>query len=190
MCCVMQGICSCTVQCSAFVGVLALLLYLTLAFLFHQCLMMQWRSSPCSRNQSCPHWHAIFLSVLSFWSVGFCLSGHSGQSERRAGLFVLSFSSVCVGMQLHCRFCVKCLVKRRGTMCMTLRRKLIVYNLTYSSSSELGRPGIPGSNDLESALRRLALRRANDMNERDFHDFEVALQEARYHSSSGCILCR
>ncbi|KAL8620542.1 hypothetical protein ACOMHN_066965 [Nucella lapillus] len=38
----------------------------------------------------------------------------------------------------------------------------------YGSSSELGRPGIPGSNDLESALRRLALRRANDLNERDF----------------------
>ncbi|KAK7502479.1 hypothetical protein BaRGS_00006432 [Batillaria attramentaria] len=40
----------------------------------------------------------------------------------------------------------------------------------YGSNSELGRPGIPGSNDLESALRRLAVRRANDLNERDYHE--------------------
>ncbi|XP_025114628.1 trafficking kinesin-binding protein 1-like isoform X6 [Pomacea canaliculata] len=38
----------------------------------------------------------------------------------------------------------------------------------YGSNTELGRPGIPGSNDLESALRRLAMRRANELNERDF----------------------
>ncbi|KAH9513794.1 Trafficking kinesin-binding protein 1 [Bulinus truncatus] len=42
----------------------------------------------------------------------------------------------------------------------------------YGSNPELGRPGIPGSNDLESALKRLAMRRANEMNERDFHEEE------------------
>ncbi|XP_076451503.1 trafficking kinesin-binding protein 1-like isoform X2 [Babylonia areolata] len=44
------------------------------------------------------------------------------------------------------------------------------------SSTELGRPGIPGSNDLESALKRLAMRRANDMNE---HDYMEAHRETR-----------
>ncbi|GFS10898.1 trafficking kinesin-binding protein 1 [Elysia marginata] len=38
----------------------------------------------------------------------------------------------------------------------------------YESNSELGRPGIPGSNDLDNALRRLATRRANEINEREF----------------------
>ncbi|XP_059177188.1 trafficking kinesin-binding protein 1-like isoform X3 [Physella acuta] len=42
----------------------------------------------------------------------------------------------------------------------------------YGSNPELGRPGIPGSNDLESALKRLALRKANELNERDFHEEE------------------
>ena len=60
---------------------------------------------------------------------------------------------------------------------------LTEYNPSYSSCTELGRPGIPGSNDLESALRRLALRRANDMNERDFRDFQEAQQEERYSNS-------
>ncbi|CAG5131237.1 unnamed protein product [Candidula unifasciata] len=40
------------------------------------------------------------------------------------------------------------------------------------SNPELGQPGIPGSNDLESALKRLAMRRANEQNERDFLDEE------------------
>ncbi|BFZ15608.1 hypothetical protein BsWGS_18646 [Bradybaena similaris] len=43
----------------------------------------------------------------------------------------------------------------------------------YESNPELGRPGIPGSNDLESALKRLALRRANEQNEKDFQDEEM-----------------
>ncbi|KAJ8319826.1 hypothetical protein KUTeg_001413 [Tegillarca granosa] len=38
----------------------------------------------------------------------------------------------------------------------------------YGSSSNLGRPGIPGSNDLEAALRRLSMRRANELNEQDY----------------------
>ncbi|CAL1548102.1 unnamed protein product [Lymnaea stagnalis] len=42
----------------------------------------------------------------------------------------------------------------------------------YGSNTELGRPGIPGSNDLESALKRLAMRKANELNERDFHEEE------------------
>ncbi|XP_070187850.1 trafficking kinesin-binding protein 1-like isoform X2 [Littorina saxatilis] len=47
----------------------------------------------------------------------------------------------------------------------------------YGSSSELGRPGIPGSNDLESALRRLAIRRANDLNERDFNISQTEMRD-------------
>ncbi|XP_005111853.1 uncharacterized protein LOC101863557 [Aplysia californica] len=42
----------------------------------------------------------------------------------------------------------------------------------YGSNPELGRPGIPGSNDLESALKRLAIRRANELNEKDFQEEE------------------
>lgn len=43
---------------------------------------------------------------------------------------------------------------------------------SYRSNPELGQPGIPGSNDLESALKRLAMRRANEQNERDFLEEE------------------
>lgn len=63
----------------------------------------------------------------------------------------------------------------------------------YGSNSELarlGRPGIPGSNDLESALRRLASRRANDMNEREYHaahrDFD---RETRSEGMSPFRVC-
>ena len=45
----------------------------------------------------------------------------------------------------------------------------MICNLTvFSCNNKLGRPGIPGSNDLKSALRRLSLRRANELNEMDF----------------------
>lgn len=47
-----------------------------------------------------------------------------------------------------------------------------VFGVLIRSNPELGRPGIPGSNDLESALKRLAMRRANELNERDFHEEE------------------
>ncbi|GFO39913.1 trafficking kinesin-binding protein 1-like [Plakobranchus ocellatus] len=47
------------------------------------------------------------------------------------------------------------------------------------SNSELGRPGIPGSNDLENALRRLATRRANEINEREFLAREREEQRSR-----------
>ncbi|GFO05583.1 trafficking kinesin-binding protein 1 [Plakobranchus ocellatus] len=49
----------------------------------------------------------------------------------------------------------------------------------YESNSELGRPGIPGSNDLENALRRLATRRANEINEREFLAREREEQRSR-----------
>lgn len=41
-----------------------------------------------------------------------------------------------------------------------------------SSSRQLGRPGIPGSNDLETALRRLALRKANKFNESQLEELD------------------
>ena len=40
------------------------------------------------------------------------------------------------------------------------------------SRTTIGRPGIPGSNDLETALRRLTLRKANEINERILHDVD------------------
>ena len=43
----------------------------------------------------------------------------------------------------------------------------------YGTRSNLGRPGIPGSNDLETALRKLSLRRANELNEQDYKEEEV-----------------
>ncbi len=36
----------------------------------------------------------------------------------------------------------------------------------------LGRPGIPGSNDLETALKRLSMRKANEINERLINEHE------------------
>ncbi|XP_076089486.1 trafficking kinesin-binding protein 1-like isoform X2 [Mytilus galloprovincialis] len=42
----------------------------------------------------------------------------------------------------------------------------------YGTRHSLGRPGIPGSNDLETALRKLSLRRANELNEQDYKDEE------------------
>ncbi|KAL3854814.1 hypothetical protein ACJMK2_014059 [Sinanodonta woodiana] len=48
----------------------------------------------------------------------------------------------------------------------------------YGSTQHLGRPGIPGSNDLETALRRLSMRRANELNELDFQkDMEKKMRE-------------
>ena len=47
------------------------------------------------------------------------------------------------------------------------------------SNPELGQPGIPGSNDLESALRRLAIRRANELNERDFLEDQRKKQQLK-----------
>ncbi|XP_014664202.1 PREDICTED: trafficking kinesin-binding protein 1-like [Priapulus caudatus] len=38
----------------------------------------------------------------------------------------------------------------------------------FSSSPYLGKAGVPGSNDLETALRRLSLRRANEINQQQF----------------------
>ncbi|XP_055870744.1 trafficking kinesin-binding protein 1-like isoform X4 [Biomphalaria glabrata] len=55
----------------------------------------------------------------------------------------------------------------------------------YGSNPELGRPGIPGSNDLESALKRLAMRRANELNERDFHEEERRKKKEQESMQSG-----
>ena len=52
-----------------------------------------------------------------------------------------------------------------------------------------GKPGIPGSNDLETALRKLSLRRANELNEQDFRDDEEKRHRERNRYSSqreGC----
>ena len=41
------------------------------------------------------------------------------------------------------------------------------------SLSMLGRAGVPGSNDLETALRNLSMKKANDINDQQFlHDRE------------------
>ncbi|KAK3082835.1 hypothetical protein FSP39_006648 [Pinctada imbricata] len=50
----------------------------------------------------------------------------------------------------------------------------------YGGSSQVGRPGIPGSNDLETALRKLSLRRANELNELDYQ--EEADERKRHYS--------
>ena len=51
---------------------------------------------------------------------------------------------------------------------MTLFHRLPVLtnHLCCRSDVSLGRPGIPGSNDLETALKRLSMRKANEINER------------------------
>ncbi|XP_078323513.1 trafficking kinesin-binding protein 1-like isoform X5 [Crassostrea virginica] len=47
------------------------------------------------------------------------------------------------------------------------------FNSLYRNQKcHYGKPGIPGSNDLETALRKLSLRRANELNEQDFRDDE------------------
>jgi hypothetical protein len=43
--------------------------------------------------------------------------------------------------------------------------------------TKLGRPGVPGSSDLHSALRRLSMRRANELNEMDYAREERERQE-------------
>lgn len=49
----------------------------------------------------------------------------------------------------------------------------------YGTRTNLGRPGIPGSNDLETALRKLSLRRANELNEQDYKEDEARRQRQR-----------
>ncbi|XP_033728097.1 trafficking kinesin-binding protein 1-like isoform X1 [Pecten maximus] len=48
----------------------------------------------------------------------------------------------------------------------------------------LGRPGIPGSNDLETALRKLSIRRANELNEEDFFEDEENRKRQRHRSDT------
>ncbi|XP_021351763.1 trafficking kinesin-binding protein 1-like isoform X3 [Mizuhopecten yessoensis] len=48
----------------------------------------------------------------------------------------------------------------------------------------LGRPGIPGSNDLETALRKLSIRRANELNEEDFFEDEEKRKRQRHRSDT------
>ncbi|XP_045179167.2 trafficking kinesin-binding protein 1-like isoform X3 [Mercenaria mercenaria] len=52
-----------------------------------------------------------------------------------------------------------------------------IESLYGATSTRLGRPGIPGSNDLQSALRRLSMRRANELNEMDYAREERERQE-------------
>ena len=42
----------------------------------------------------------------------------------------------------------------------------------------LGRPGIPGSKDLDTALKRLSLRRQNEASEKDYKERERHLSGA------------
>lgn len=48
----------------------------------------------------------------------------------------------------------------------------------------LGRPGIPGSNDLETALRKLSIRRANELNEEDYFEDEENRKRERHKSDA------
>lgn len=52
-----------------------------------------------------------------------------------------------------------------------------------NQKSQYGKPGIPGSNDLETALRKLSLRRANELNEQDYREDEEKKHQGgnRYH---------
>ncbi|KAL5005743.1 hypothetical protein ScPMuIL_016901 [Solemya velum] len=63
----------------------------------------------------------------------------------------------------------------------------------HGSTPTLGRPGIPGSNDLETALRRLSLRRANYLNEVDFRREEERRQTEHMRqdtTNSTPLMCR
>lgn len=57
---------------------------------------------------------------------------------------------------------------------------------SIQGSTNLGRPGIPGSNDLETALRRLTLRKANEINEKMFEEDQRMKKRTnhRMHSDS------
>ncbi|XP_071149493.1 trafficking kinesin-binding protein 1-like isoform X2 [Mytilus edulis] len=54
----------------------------------------------------------------------------------------------------------------------------------YGTRHSLGRPGIPGSNDLETALRKLSLRRANELNEQDYKEDENKRHRQRSENES------
>ncbi|VDI26772.1 trafficking kinesin-binding protein 1 [Mytilus galloprovincialis] len=54
----------------------------------------------------------------------------------------------------------------------------------YGTRHSLGRPGIPGSNDLETALRKLSLRRANELNEQDYKEEENKRHRQRSENES------
>ena len=47
-------------------------------------------------------------------------------------------------------------------------QQFLSWVIFFRGSQKLGKPGIPGSNDLQAALRRLSLRRANELNEMDY----------------------
>lgn len=58
-------------------------------------------------------------------------------------------------------------------------QNLFFSSTTTSEKLRIGRPGIPGSNDLETALRKLSIRRANELNERDYFEDEEKRQKER-----------
>ncbi|XP_061165446.1 trafficking kinesin-binding protein 1-like isoform X1 [Saccostrea echinata] len=57
-------------------------------------------------------------------------------------------------------------------------------SLYRNEKCQYGKPGIPGSNDLETALRKLSIRRANELNERDFREDEEKRQKERNRTDS------
>lgn len=59
------------------------------------------------------------------------------------------------------------------------------FNSLYRNQRcQYGKPGIPGSNDLETALRKLSLRRANELNEQDYREDEEKKHQGRNRMES------
>lgn len=59
------------------------------------------------------------------------------------------------------------------------------FNSLYRNQKcQYGKPGIPGSNDLETALRKLSLRRANELNEQDYREDEDKKHRGRNRMES------
>ncbi|XP_064646093.1 trafficking kinesin-binding protein 1-like isoform X3 [Lineus longissimus] len=57
------------------------------------------------------------------------------------------------------------------------------------TNANIGKPGIPGSNDLETALRRLSLRHAHDVFERKYRESEdlMSANSSRFGSETGSL---
>ena len=66
------------------------------------------------------------------------------------------------------------------------------FALGCRSDLNLGRPGIPGSNDLETALRRLSMRKANEINEQiinDHHEQEERRRRYKIQHLKAAPIC-
>ncbi|XP_060553261.1 trafficking kinesin-binding protein 1-like [Ruditapes philippinarum] len=63
-------------------------------------------------------------------------------------------------------------------------------SLYGATPSRYGKPGIPGSNDLHTALRRLSMRRANEINEMDYAKEERERQEREQKQRERRVILR